>query len=508
MYMMLKMPVACLLLLSYAFYCYKKNKRLRTYTTTMFETMMFTVLLNLVADAVTEFTVNNRDLVSEFFNYVWHIIFLITILNLCFFMYYYLITYVERGAGVNKGLENRITLVVWAAVSIAILFLPIEYIDTKYGSYSLGPKAYALYCGVIYVMVIMLYNLFRYRKQIPKRKRDVLLASIGIFVVFAVTQIVFPYILITGLGMSMIVMGILMSTEDSHMYLEMRTGFYNELGGKELISDLLRRNSEFQSAVYAYIGDSAQILSVMKKASSYMHEKYGAETILLYDNVLLFIQPARMQKRVSFPEVLPQFADANSGLSESSVLLKCDPGQTREEIIREIYSFKEKVEETELFRDELTGLLRRGTFIRKVNEYLSRKENFALVMIDIDDFKYINDTYGHSVGDEVLCKTADAFLKTTRGEDLICRMGGDEFALLLAGIKNVNQVEEIMLRMEDEIRIMSEKESTTEDIHVSFGVKICSDFSENVTFHHIYQQADAAMYQAKQRGKNCWVISE
>ena len=88
MYMMLKMPVACLLLLSYAFYYYKKNKRLRTHTTAMFEAMMYTVLVNLVADAVTEFTVNHRDLVPELFNYVWHIVFLLTILNLCFFMYF------------------------------------------------------------------------------------------------------------------------------------------------------------------------------------------------------------------------------------------------------------------------------------------------------------------------------------------------------------------------------------------------------------------------------------
>lgn len=508
MYMMLKMPVACLLLLSYAFYYYKKNKRLRTHTTAMFEAMMYTVLVNLVADAVTEFTVNHRDLVPELFNYVWHIVFLLTILNLCFFMYFYLITYVERGAGVSKQREKKWTVLVWIAVAIAILLLPIEYIDTQYGSYSLGPKAYALYCGVIYVMLVMLHNLFCYQKQIPKEKKDVVLASIGIFVVFAVAQIVLPYILVTGLGMSMIVMGIMMSTEDSHMYLDMRTGYYNELGGKELISDLFGRNKSFQAAAYVYIGDSAQILNAMKEASRHMQEKYGAEAIILFDNVLLFIQSAYVKKRIPFPEELPRFTDENSCISESCMVLICTPGQTSEEILKEVYSYKEKIEEAELYRDELTGLLRRGPFIRKVNEYLRRKKTFALFMIDVDDFKNVNDTYGHMVGDDVLCKMADVFVNTTRDKDIICRMGGDEFAVLLAGVTEVNQVKEIISRMEDQISKMSTQKSMLENIHVSFGVKMCTDFSENIAFQQIYEQADMALYQAKQKGKNCWVIFE
>ena len=63
MIMMLKMPIACLILLSYSFYFYKKNKKLRTYAAKMFEAMMISVIINLVADTVTEFTVNHRDTV-------------------------------------------------------------------------------------------------------------------------------------------------------------------------------------------------------------------------------------------------------------------------------------------------------------------------------------------------------------------------------------------------------------------------------------------------------------
>lgn len=506
MIMMLKMPIACLMLLSYSFYFYKKNKRLRTYAAKMFEAMMLSVLINLVADTVTEFTVNHRETVPEQFNYVWHIIFLITIMHLCFFMYFYLITYVERGSGKRKRFEKKMTVAAWIAGAAAILFLPIEYIDTPYGSYSLGPKAYALYCVVIYVIIVMFYNLFRYQKQIPRVKREVLLFSIGIFVAFSLAQIIYPYILVTGLGMSLIVMGIMMSTEDAHMYLDIRTGFYNELGGKELINDNLIRDKEFMIAVYVYVGDTGQTLSVMKKASEFMGETYQAETVLLSDNVLLFIQSVLEKKKTCFPECLPQFAEEHSGLSENCLLLKCDPSQSAEEIRRVVFAFKEKIEEAELYRDELTGLLRRGAFIRKVNECLQMKKSFAVVMTDIDDFKYINDSYGHTAGDEILCKTADVFRQTTREGDIICRMGGDEFAVLLPDVSEKEQVEEIILRIGRQIECLHIKENENVSVSVSFGAKICCDSFEKLTFQTIYQEADAALYQAKQQGKHCGVI--
>ena len=506
MIMMLKMPIACLMLLSYSFYFYKKNKKLRTYAAKMFEAMMISVIINLVADTVTEFTVNHRDTVPEQFNYVWHIIFLMTIMNLCFFMYFYLITYVEKGSGKRKRLQKRITVVAWITGAAAILFLPIEYIDTPYGSYSLGPKAYALYCVVIYVMIVMFYNLFRYQKQIPRVKREVLLFSIGIFVVFSLAQIIFPYILVTGLGMSLIVMGIMMSTEDSHMYLDIRTGFYNELGGKELIDDNLIGDKEFPIAVYVYVGDAGQTLAVMKKASEFMGKTYQAETVLLSDNVVLFVQSVLEKKKTGFPEELPQFAEEHSGLSENSMLMKCDPSRSMEEIRRAIFCFKEKIEEAELYRDELTGLLRRGAFIRKVNECIYQENNFAVVMMDIDDFKYINDSYGHTAGDEILCQTADVFRQTIRERDIICRMGGDEFALLLTDVSEKEQVEEIILRICRQIECLHIKESENVSVSVSFGAKICCDSFENLTFQSIYQKADAALYQAKQQGKNCGVI--
>ena len=114
MYTMLKMPVACLLLVAYSFFYYWKNKKLRTRASDVFVIMVVMVICNLVADVVTEFTVNNRDVVPEPFNYVWHVIFLLSMLSVCFLMYYYVVSYIERVGSYKKAWEKRWTAVVWA----------------------------------------------------------------------------------------------------------------------------------------------------------------------------------------------------------------------------------------------------------------------------------------------------------------------------------------------------------------------------------------------------------
>ena len=73
----------------------------------------------------------------------------------------------------------------------------------------------------------------------------------------------------------------------------------------------------------------------------------------------------------------------------------------------------------------MTGLLNRGTFDSILNLYVKDENNFALILIDVDTFKSINDTYGHAVGDVILKKVADLLTVTFRSIDHICRIGGD-----------------------------------------------------------------------------------
>lgn len=156
--------------------------------------------------------------------------------------------------------------------------------------------------------------------------------------------------------------------------------------------------------------------------------------------------------------------------------------------------------------DELTGLLRRGAFIKQVSRQIASRANFSLLMLDLDDFKQINDIYGHSVGDDVLIQVAEVFKDTLRGRDAICRMGGDEFAIMLTNVNSDTQVLEVIGRITTKVRQLPVALDKGFTVQMSIGVKLCDVFDERVTFEKLYLESDAALYQAKKLGKNQFVI--
>lgn len=152
-------------------------------------------------------------------------------------------------------------------------------------------------------------------------------------------------------------------------------------------------------------------------------------------------------------------------------------------------------------KDGLTGLLNRQTMEYKVNDLLRRK-NFRGVffLFDIDDFKQVNDTCGHTVGDGLLMCIARIFEMNFREEDLKCRLGGDELAVL-----TVNSMEEehIMRRAEavlKAVRALQDDMQLCMSVSISMGIA-CAD-EGTWSFENLYQRADTALYKAKQKGKD------
>lgn len=156
-------------------------------------------------------------------------------------------------------------------------------------------------------------------------------------------------------------------------------------------------------------------------------------------------------------------------------------------------------------KDGLTGLLNRQTMENKVNDLLRRK-NFkgAFFLFDLDDFKRVNDTCGHTRGDGLLMCVARIFEMYFRSEDLKCRLGGDELAVL-----TVNPMEEqhIVRRTEEilrAVRALQDDMQLAVPVSISVGIA-CAD-QETWSFEHLYQRADIALYRAKQEGKNRYCI--
>lgn len=151
--------------------------------------------------------------------------------------------------------------------------------------------------------------------------------------------------------------------------------------------------------------------------------------------------------------------------------------------------------------DSLTGLLNRRyafDFIRK-SIAQSRRNNFPLscIMCDIDLFKHVNDTYGHSTGDQVLSAIGEVIKKNTRSGDISARIGGEEFLIVLthASIKSAFEYAQRIRTLVEELSFREPNLKVT----ISLGV---TDYRKNETFESLFNRSDQALYLSKNSGRN------
>jgi diguanylate cyclase len=162
--------------------------------------------------------------------------------------------------------------------------------------------------------------------------------------------------------------------------------------------------------------------------------------------------------------------------------------------------------------DTLTGLINRRQWMVRLNHALQRAERrngiVAVMFIDLDGFKAVNDTYGHASGDLVLKKVATRVQRHLRQEDALARLGGDEFVILLEDVSNREGVTRVAQLALNEINNITEIAGHRVAISASIGISsmLVRQGAAN-TADALLHQADQAMYQAKQDGKGCFRFS-
>lgn len=150
-------------------------------------------------------------------------------------------------------------------------------------------------------------------------------------------------------------------------------------------------------------------------------------------------------------------------------------------------------------RDEMTGLLNRRGFEEQLSQELSRvrrgqSKGCTMVLFDLDGFKAINDNYGHPAGDAAIRAVGDFFNKTVRETDVMARMGGDEFALVLTDI-TTDQAEKRADTLSQSLNKLSlEWDKKVIPLHGSYGLARCVQEDQ---FDRLYRAADEALYRAK-----------
>lgn len=160
-----------------------------------------------------------------------------------------------------------------------------------------------------------------------------------------------------------------------------------------------------------------------------------------------------------------------------------------------------------LQRDSLTNIYNREYSNSRIEEFLNeeRKQNSVYGILDIDDFKNVNDTFGHMAGDEVLKRVANLLFENVDNDDIVGRLGGDEFVFLL---KKCDDIEKAKKRIERILKCIQFEYTESDEvlnIQCSIGATIVDKNCKET--ESLYKKADRNLYEAKNYGKNMFIIS-
>ncbi|MCC0644494.1 MULTISPECIES: sensor domain-containing diguanylate cyclase [unclassified Clostridioides] len=177
-------------------------------------------------------------------------------------------------------------------------------------------------------------------------------------------------------------------------------------------------------------------------------------------------------------------------------------------VLKDITEDKSKLEKliAQTQRDPLTQLYNQKASENFIDEYLintEQKNSEALMVIDIDDFKTVNDTFGHLEGNEVLVAVSKILMQNTDDKDIVARIGGDEFMIFMKSLSNDSVIKSINDILTD---VSEVKVKNNHQITLSIGIAFATDSSKS--YKNLFSKADEALYLAKASGKNCYRICE
>lgn len=180
----------------------------------------------------------------------------------------------------------------------------------------------------------------------------------------------------------------------------------------------------------------------------------------------------------------------------------------------ELISLRARVKklESDVHRDELTGLYNRRHFNQTTQQELERTKRTglptSLILIDIDNFKRVNDNYGHPTGDLAIQHVANAITHNLRRLDIACRYGGEEYAIILPGTP-INTAISVAGRLRKQVVTVPIilPQGRHLSLSASLGVSTADSKNTDLSMHTLVTQADKALYQAKKKGRNCVVAN-
>ena len=281
---------------------------------------------------------------------------------------------------------------------------------------------------------------------------------------------------------------------------------------KASLGHVLRKNEKIKETVKKAASELTSVNKVLKQGK--VPVQVVKQALIQNENVELKVAQAATDLKLVNTQLAKELADRiviESELAET----KTDLADTKTDLAEVLDDLsKSRINEEEAqkiaLQDALTGLPNRVSFELSLDHGLIQAKRhgwgLAVLFIDIDKFKNINDSYGHDAGDQVLLMVANRLKTSVRDEDTVSRWGGDEFVCLLLEVKQEADVTRLAKKMIDRIAEPYELNGTVFSIKASIGIAIYPTDGETVNI--LFKNADTAMYKAKGTEKRVVLFRE
>ncbi|MCM1193825.1 MAG: GGDEF domain-containing protein [Butyrivibrio sp.] len=488
---LIKTPITCLLFMIYMTCFYYRKPHIPVKSTQIFQRLIIAALVNAVFDLVTVYTVNHPEQVPGYINLIVHIIYLLSILAFIYLLFLYLRSFLEANLKLSGKL--RILQNLPAVLSTAgILLLPITYVQGKTTNYALGAKAYALYGSVAIYLLLILYYCIRYRGILDREKRMAILLAVPLFVATAAIQMAVPETLVVVVCSTLILLGLILSNENSEKYIDEQTMLFNQYSLERVLEEF---DFDRQRPVVA-------VFCFCRTESS---RDWNRETLILEDiyrelkqyrvcgyrvceNGVVFISSAGGKARTLLERVRVSI-EGKYGKESIGIETKVLAGEavaTEQICMRNIVAFCTETGSRLAYIDYLTNLYNRNALERDLKKWQEYGYTCYLIA-DLNNLKKVNDAIGHSAGDKLLQDFAMLLTDAVGEGGRAYRQGGDEFTVLYGGDA---------LQLMQSLEQRCEKHNRFCAVPVSYAIGYCLLEDEN--FRDV---ADQMMYADKKRKK-------
>lgn len=490
--MIYKTSAVCLLLLGYMIFFYLQNPHIPHRLTKLFKLILIDAVLTAVLDLATLYLVNHRESVGAGTNLACHILYLLTILIFIFALYLYLIGCLENHIKVSA----RMQILHWIPFILSfvgILVLPISYVQGEVTAYSFGHKVYALYFSIIVYNIAILVFCVRYWRYMGREKRMALIMSFPMFFVSSAMQILMPETLLTVPCITLVTLGLMLSSENVERYLDKQSGLFNQYAFSRMLKDYRMSDTEVYVGVLCFCQKESSMdwtvnEWVLNRICHWIRANHQVGYRISENGVVLFFTTKETAGATmnAVKGCLLESVGKDELDVECRVLYAQNDHQKRN-CIKDILDFCDEVSSKFAYIDGLTHIYNRNALSRDM-ERIGRSTDQYYFIADMNNFKMVNDTMGHSIGDTMLQSFAAVLTECAGRDGRVYRRGGDEFCVIYD-----KSAEELLQKLEQKCAQVNQTESIT----LSYAIGYCR--MDDPDYCNI---ADNMMYERKRAMKS------